>query len=78
MASYEDSLADARDALDEARRRITAEISGYPGPVAGCDAQYNRLLEDRRRITAALTMLETQFFVPTPRQLAPGQPIEQR
>lgn len=26
---------------------VKAEIRGYPGPIAGCDAQFNHLLEQR-------------------------------
>ena len=54
------TLASARDALD-------AEIRAYPGPVAGCDAQYNHLLAERRRIHEALAALETEVHIPTPR-----------
>lgn len=54
------NLADARDALD-------AEIRDYPTPVAGCDAQYNHLLAERRRAREALRALEADIHIPTPR-----------
>ena len=53
-------LADARDALD-------AEIHNYPTPISGCDAQYNHLLAERRRVHGALMVLEEDIHIPTPR-----------
>jgi hypothetical protein len=53
-------LASARDALD-------AEIGAYPRPISGCDAQYNHLLAERRRIHEALAALEAEVHIPTPR-----------
>ena len=38
------------DALMAEKQRIEAEIRSYPTPIAGCDAQYNYLLERRREI----------------------------
>lgn len=45
--------------LEQKRREIAAEINAYPSPIAGCDAQFNGLLEDRQRILAGLRLLET-------------------
>ncbi|HSF95142.1 MAG TPA: hypothetical protein VLA52_08950 [Thermohalobaculum sp.] len=53
-------LASARDALD-------LEIQTYPRPISGCDAQYNHLLAERRRIHEALAALEAEVHIPTPR-----------
>jgi hypothetical protein len=36
--------------LDQERRRIAAEITTYPSPIAGCDAQFAALLEQREQI----------------------------
>ena len=44
-------------ALEAARKRISAEIHGYPSPIAGCDAQFNYLLEQRAAIAAELERL---------------------
>ena len=38
----------------EELRRITEEISAYPRPIAGCDAQFNHLLERRAELEARL------------------------
>jgi hypothetical protein len=54
------SLRAARDALD-------VEISGYPRPISGCDAQYNHLLAERRRVHEALAALAADIHIPTPR-----------
>jgi hypothetical protein len=48
-----------RQELERKRREITAEINAYPSPIAGCDAQFNGLLEDRRRILAGLRLLDS-------------------
>lgn len=37
---------------------VKAEIASYPGPVAGCDAQFNHLLEERQRLLDALSQEE--------------------
>lgn len=61
-------LAWAGRALDAALREVTTEISRYPGPIAGCDAQFNHLIDCRRRIERARAELARPEFVPTPRQ----------
>ncbi len=45
------------DALEAELQRIKAEIAEYPGPIAGCDAQFNHLLEERQRVLDALGVL---------------------
>jgi hypothetical protein len=62
-----DRLTLARDALRLARQNILAEIGSYPRPVAGCDAQFNYLLDLRRRLDHALAALEEEVVIPTPR-----------
>lgn len=57
----------ARDALIQARAELDQEISGYPTPISGCDAQYNHLLAERRRVHAALRALQQDVHIPTPR-----------
>jgi hypothetical protein len=61
-------IALAKTELQVARQKIAAEISGYPTPIAGCDAQFNHLLAQRYKVNAALEALNTDPHVPTPRQ----------
>ncbi|WP_225025902.1 hypothetical protein [Xinfangfangia pollutisoli] len=58
----------AKTELQVARQKIAAEISGYPTPIAGCDAQFNHLLAQRHKVNAALEALNADPHVPTPRQ----------
>jgi len=37
---------------------IKKEISQYPGPITGCDAQFNYLLEQRYALAGELTRLK--------------------
>ena len=67
--TFEDSVADATASLKRAQSTLISEIKNYPTPVAGCDLQYNHLLEEKARVTAALQALRTPMFTPTPRQL---------
>lgn len=57
---YADHLAEARHALDSARRALAEEIADYPSPIAGCDAQFNHLLATHERIAAAMTALDRE------------------
>lgn len=43
--------------LEEVRRSVLAEIRSYPSPIAGCDQQFNHLLEQRARIARGLSRL---------------------
>lgn len=58
----------AKVELQVARQKIAAEISGYPTPIVGCDAQFNHLLAQRQQVSAALEALTEAPHVPTPRQ----------
>ncbi len=62
-----DPLTLARDALRLAQRNVLAEIGSYPGPISGCDAQFNHLLAMRWRLGRALAALEEEIVIPTPR-----------
>lgn len=57
----------ARLRLHEAQAVLDAEIRAYPTPISGCDAQFNHLLAERRRVRAALRALWAQVHIPTPR-----------
>lgn len=59
--------ARARAALQAAAAELDSEIHGYPTPVSGCDAQYNHLLAERRRVRRALDALDAEVHIPTPR-----------
>ena len=78
MTSYENTLNEAVRHLELARELLLREISTYPTPIAGCDAQFNHLLSDRTRLSKALAALEDRPFVPTPRALRPGAVSESR
>lgn len=68
MASVaEDYLDKARAQLEAAKRELQAEIAEYPTPISGCDAQFNHLLSERRKVQSALSALETPIHIPTPR-----------
>jgi hypothetical protein len=43
--------------LQAENRRIQSEISRYPTPIAGCDQQFNYLLERRTQIQCELARL---------------------
>lgn len=64
---YETALAEAEAMLMEARDLLVKEIREYPSPISGCDAQFNRLLSDRMRISSAINALRDRPFIPTPR-----------
>ena len=50
-------LAELRARLEAERKRIAAQIAGYPPPIPACDAQFNHLLDRRERIQEALARL---------------------
>ena len=43
--------------LEERRRPVEAEIRRYPPPIAGCDAHFNYLLEQRALLSRELVRL---------------------
>ncbi|GFE65336.1 hypothetical protein [Litoreibacter roseus] len=75
---YQRLTEDAVHLLNEARRRLTDEISQYPTPISGCDAQFNHLLAERSKITRAVGALGSEVFVPTPRMPDPARRMESR
>ncbi len=62
-----DHVTDAKASLLSAKQELADQIANYPSPIAGCDAQFNHLLAERRRIDAALTALGAEIHIPTPR-----------
>jgi len=55
-----DCITVARAELQTARAVLRREISDYPRPIAGCDAQFNHLLLQRKQIAAALQALSSE------------------
>jgi hypothetical protein len=47
-----------RGLLEEMKGTVAAEIQAYPRPIAGCDAQFNHLLERRRSLWEELSRLD--------------------
>ncbi|MBI4081737.1 MAG: hypothetical protein HY423_03925 [Candidatus Lambdaproteobacteria bacterium] len=39
-----------REHLEAARRRLHDAVASYPAPIAGCDTQFNTLLEEQYRV----------------------------
>ena len=76
--TYAECVIAARAELRAARHLLSAEISAYPTPISGCDAQFNHLLAERTRVTDALSQLDASIFVPTPRMPTPDSRIESR
>jgi hypothetical protein len=48
-----------QDRLISRRAALNEEIAAYPGPITGCDAQFNHMLELRSDLNAELVRLET-------------------
>jgi len=46
------------DELESEKRRINEEIRNYPTPIAGCDVQFNSLLEEQAKIGQELDRLQ--------------------
>ncbi|MEX0278510.1 MAG: hypothetical protein AB3N19_13405 [Ruegeria sp.] len=78
MGDYSECLEIARQELKLAQTALRRDIADYPTPIAGCDEQFNHLLDQRERVRNALAALEVRHFVPTPRKLETGQDIESR
>lgn len=68
--TFENRVATAVENLEAALQELVGEIKDYPTPIAGCDAQFNHLLEEKARVNAALNALNAEVFTPTPRQLS--------
>lgn len=56
--------------LEEKRRPVEEEIRRYPAPIAGCDAHFNYLLEQRALLSRELVRLAEAMRVDAPD--APG------
>lgn len=76
--SAEACVTDAAALLETARNILQQEITTYPTPISGCDAQFNHLISERQKVTNGLAALRDQPFVPTPRSPNPGAGVESR
>ncbi len=54
MTSMEFSLQEVANRLEAEKRRLYEEMRNYPTPIAGCDQQFNYLLEQQARVVAEL------------------------
>jgi hypothetical protein len=54
MASIESLCLELRGKLVERRQRLAEEIGRHPRPITACDVHFNRLLEERAEVSAAL------------------------
>ena len=61
-----DLIRIVRERLQAARTPLLAEIRTYPGPIAGCDVHYQRLLERRQALTQELGRLHNIAARPDP------------
>ena len=61
MFSYMSELPtkDREMFLEAEKRRLYEAIRNYPTPIAGCDQQFNYLLEQQAQVTAELHRIRT-------------------
>ena len=60
MSQFDLGQADwtkVRTHLENLKQQLYTEIGNYPAPIAGCDQQFNYLLEQQRRIIQELARL---------------------
>jgi hypothetical protein len=58
IGALDELLREVRDHLRYVQRSLNEEIRGYPTPIPRCDAQFNRLVEERGRLYRALERIE--------------------
>jgi len=75
---FQSKIVTARSALADAKQLLQSEISAYPTPISGCDAQYNHLIGERTRVLDAIGLLDSNIFVATPRTPLPTSGVESR
>ena len=75
---FSNCIAVAKAELTTAKKLISAEIASYPSPISGCDAQFNHLIAERKKVLDALDQLNQVVFVPTPRSPSPEAGVESR
>lgn len=78
MGNFQRCILTAKSELAEARKLIQAQISNYPTPISGCDAQFNHLLAERQKVLSAINSLDEAVFIPTPRSPTQDSGVESR
>ncbi len=53
-------MNNARDALEHQLDDIKQQIRGYPQPIAGCDAQYQHLFDQREALVREIRELQEE------------------
>ena len=59
-------LQEQRAALEAERVRLNQEISAYPGPIPGCDAYFNHLLEKRAQLSDEIASIDSALRQTSP------------
>ena len=54
----EATVLEIKTCLEAKKKQVVEEIVAYPPPIPACDAQFNFLLEERARLSQALSRLE--------------------
>lgn len=62
--------------LEERRRPVEEEIRRYPAPIAGCDAQFNYLLEQRAILSRELVRLDAAAMAAGAHAESEGEAVE--
>lgn len=65
MDDARSALQAKREALERERVRLNMEISAYPGPIPGCDAHFNHLLEKRARLSDEISSIDRKLAIKT-------------
>ena len=60
MSSTENRAEDRRRELDDQLADIKAQIRSYPQPIAGCDAQYQHLFDQRELLVEKIKDLDSE------------------
>jgi len=55
------SLREREQSLAAEKQRLYDALRQYPTPIAGCDQQFNFLLEQQARVTAELQQVRDQL-----------------
>lgn len=59
-------LRDAETCLQAEKQRLYDEIYNYPTPIAGCDQQFNYLLEQQAQVVAELARVRAALKILAP------------
>lgn len=59
----EGTLRERERFLESEKRRLYEEIRSYPTPIAGCDQQFNYLLEQQARVNSELSRVRAAIRV---------------